>query len=83
MYGKKPPFVPRFDEYMNELPEKFNVEGGLIVKMLNPDSFGELYFELDAIQERKDKKVIDGVIGDLSVSGKTIKLGERKPLWKR
>ena len=83
MYGKKPPFVPRFDEYMNELPEKFNVEGGIIVKMVDPKDYGKLYFELDAIQEGKDKKVTGGIIDDLSVSSKTTKLDERKPSWER
>ena len=78
MYGKQPPFVPRFDEYLNELPEKFNVEGGIIVKMIDPKDYGELYFELDAIQSNKTPTQI---INDLTFGEKIITLGERKPLW--
>ena len=79
MYGKKPPFIPRFDEYMNELPEKFNVEGGIIVKMVDPKDYGELYFELDAIQAKELK-----IINDITTPDITEKVGladEPSPLW--
>lgn len=65
MYGKQPPFIPRFDEYLNELPEKFNVEGGIIVKIVGSEDYGELYFELDAIQKLTPNYVL---INDLPVS---------------
>lgn len=79
MYGKLPPFIPRFDEYLNELPEKFNVAGGLLVKMVEPEDYGELYFEIDAVQG--DKWTI---VNDLSNSDGTVtrRLADRPtPLW--
>lgn len=52
MYGKKIPFIARFDEYGNRLPDQIEINDspGVNLKILDPTSYGELYLELVAIE---------------------------------
>lgn len=52
MYGKSFPHIPRYDQWFNPLPDKLNlsVSRGVKIKILNPEDYGELYFELRAIK---------------------------------
>ena len=52
MYGKKCPIIPSFDEYGNRLPDQLEIgdNKGMLVKIVNPEEYGEMYFELKAIE---------------------------------
>lgn len=52
MYGKKMPIIARFDEFGNQLPEQIEINDapGVNVKILDPMNYGELYFEMVAIE---------------------------------
>ena len=52
MYGKKMPIIARFDEYGNELPEQIEINDapGVNIRILDPADYGELYFEMVAIE---------------------------------
>lgn len=52
MYGKKRPIIPRFDEYGYRLPDEITIDTleGMTVKIVDPKDYGELYFELRAIE---------------------------------
>lgn len=50
MYGKKSPIIPSFDEYGNRLPDEIEIGSskGIVVKIVEPEEYGEMYFELKA-----------------------------------
>lgn len=52
MYGKKMPIIARFDEFGNQLPEQIEINDapGVNIKILDPMNYGELYFEMVAIE---------------------------------
>lgn len=52
MYGKKMPIIARFDEYGNPLPEQIELNDapGVNIRILDPADYGELYFEMVAIE---------------------------------
>ena len=52
MYGKKMPIIARFDEYGNQLPEQIEINDapGVNIRILDPADYGELYFEMVAIE---------------------------------
>ena len=52
MYGKKIPIIARFDEYGNPLPEQIEINDspGVNIRILDPADYGELYFEMVAIE---------------------------------
>lgn len=52
MYGKKMPIIARFDEYGNPLPEQIEINDspGVNLRILDPADYGELYFEMVAIE---------------------------------
>ena len=52
MYGKKSPIIPSFDEYGNRLPDQIEIgdSKGIIVKIVEPEEYGDTYFELKAIE---------------------------------
>lgn len=52
MYGKKTPIIPSFDEYGNRLPDEIEIgdSKGILVQIVEPEKYGEVYFELKAIE---------------------------------
>ena len=52
MYGKKSPIIPSFDEYGNRLPDQIEIgdSKGIIIKIVDSKEYGDLYFELKAIE---------------------------------
>lgn len=52
MYGKKSPIIPSFDEYGNRLPDQIEIgdNKGITVKIVEPEEYGDAYFELKAIE---------------------------------
>lgn len=51
MYGKKTPFVARFDEYGRRLPDeiKINTLKGMTIKIVDPKDYGDFYLEFTGI----------------------------------
>lgn len=51
MYGKKTPFLARFDEYGRRLPDEIKIETlrGMTIKIVNPKEYGEHYLEFKGI----------------------------------
>lgn len=51
-YGKKCPIIPSFDEYGNRLPDQIEIgdNRGIVVQIVDPKDYGEIYFELKAIE---------------------------------
>ena len=56
MYGKEIPIIPHFDEWGNRLPDDIKIgdHSGIILKIVNPEDFGELYYELRATIDPED-----------------------------
>lgn len=56
MYGKEVPIIPHFDEWGNRLPDDIKIgdHSGIILKIVNPEDFGELYYELRATIDPED-----------------------------
>ena len=56
MYGKEMPIIPHFDEWGNRLPDDIKIgdHSGIILKIVNPEDFGELYYELRATIDPED-----------------------------
>ena len=52
MYGKTSPIIPSFDEYGNRLPDQIEIgdSQGITVQIVDPEKYGEVYFELKAIE---------------------------------
>ena len=50
-FGKELPIVPRFDEFMNRLPDQININTlkGMNIEIVDPNIFGEYYLEFNAI----------------------------------
>ena len=50
MYGKEIPIIPHFDEWGNRLPDEIKIgdHSGITLKIVNPEDFGEFYYELRA-----------------------------------
>lgn len=51
MYGKKTPFVARFDEYGNRLPDEVKIDTlrGVTLKIVDPEEYEPLYLEFTGI----------------------------------
>lgn len=51
MFGKDMPYVPCYDKFLEELPHEIDVErkSGVKIKMLDPNEYGEYYFELAGV----------------------------------
>lgn len=51
MYGKKTPFVARFDEYGRRLSDevKIDVMKGMTIKILDPEEYGPYHIEFEGI----------------------------------
>lgn len=49
MYGKKTPFVARFDEFGRRLPDeiKIDVMRGMTIKIVDPDDYNPYYIEFE------------------------------------
>ena len=56
MYGKEMPIIPHFDEWGNRLPDDIKIgdHSGIILKIVNPEDFGEFYYELRATIDPED-----------------------------
>lgn len=54
-FGKELPIVPRFDEFMNRLPDQININTlkGMNIQIVDPDIFGEYYLEFNAVIFKK------------------------------
>lgn len=52
MYGKEMPIVACFDEYGKRLDDKIEIGAvsGITLKVIDPEEYGELYYELKAIE---------------------------------
>lgn len=52
MYGKKTPIIPSFDAYGNRLPDQIEIgdSRGITVQIVDPKTYGDVYFELKAIE---------------------------------
>ena len=52
MYGKKRPIIARFDEYGRRLPDEITIDTmeGMTVHIVDPESYGEFYFALRAVE---------------------------------
>ena len=52
MYGKMCPIIARFDDYGNRLPDEIDlgVANGVILKIVDPESYGEFYLEMRATE---------------------------------
>lgn len=68
MYGKKTPFVARFDEYGRRLSDEIKIETlrGMTIQIVDPKDYGELYLEFKGIipydpsyTYKKDDSVFD------------------------
>lgn len=59
MYGKKTPFVARFDEYGRRLPDEIQIDTirGVDLKIVDPDIYGENYLVFEAIIPTHEYKV--------------------------
>lgn len=59
MYGKKRPFVARFDEYGKRLPDEINIDTteGMKLHIINPEEHGEFYFALRAVEIPSEYKM--------------------------
>lgn len=51
MYGKKTPFVARFDEYGRRLPDEIKIDTikGMTIKILDPEDYGKYHIEFEGI----------------------------------
>ena len=51
-YGKTSPIIASFDEYGNRLPDQIEIgdSRGITVQIVDPESYGMVYFELKAIE---------------------------------
>ena len=51
MYGKKSPFIARFDEYGKRLPDEIRIDTmkGMDIKIVDPESYGNFYIEFNGI----------------------------------
>lgn len=51
MYGKHIPIIARFDDYGRRLPDEIRIDTmkGMIIKIVDPETYGELHFELKGI----------------------------------
>lgn len=61
MYGKKTPFVARFDEYGRRLPDEIQIDTirGVDLKIVDPDVYGENYLVFEAIIPTYEYNVTD------------------------
>lgn len=61
MYGKEMPIIPHFDEWGNRLPDEIKIgsHSGIILKIVNPEDFGEFYYELRATLHPEDVNYYD------------------------
>ncbi len=61
MYGKKTPFVARFDEYGRRLPDEIQIDTirGVDLKIVDPDIYGENYLVFEAIIPTYEYNVTD------------------------
>ena len=52
MYGKSAPIVACFDEYGQRLPDTIDIgdSPGILLKIVDPEEYGEYYYELKAIE---------------------------------
>ena len=59
MYGKKTPFVARFDEYGRRLPDEIQIDTmkGIDLKIVDPDAYGDNYLVFEAITSTHEYKV--------------------------
>lgn len=51
MYGKKIPFVARFDDYGRRLPDEVNIETmrGMTIKIVDPTDYGTYHIEFEGM----------------------------------
>ena len=56
MYGKEMPIIPHFDEWGTRLPDEIVIgnHSGITLKIVNPEDFGEFYYELKATLSMDD-----------------------------
>lgn len=61
MYGKEMPIIPHFDEWGNRLPDDIKIgdHSGITLKIVNPEDFGEFYYELKATTFPADESYYD------------------------
>lgn len=57
MYGKKTPFIARFDEYGRRLPDEIKIDTirGMDIKIINPETYDGDYLSFEAVIPRIDK----------------------------
>lgn len=50
-YGKKPPFVARFDEYGRRLPDEIKIDTmkGMTIKIVDPTEYGSHYISFEGV----------------------------------
>ena len=53
MFGKKTPFIARFDEYGRRLEDDVHLDTleGMTINIVNPDDYGPLYLEFTGLTE--------------------------------
>lgn len=51
MYGKKTPFIARFDEYGRRLPDEIKIDtmNGMTIKIVDPTDYGPYYLSFEGI----------------------------------
>ena len=61
MYGKEMPIIPHFDEWGTRLPDEIKIgdHSGITLKIVNPEDFGEFYYELRATVFPADESYYD------------------------
>lgn len=61
MYGKEMPIIPHFDEWGTRLPDEIKIgdHSGITLKIVNPEEFGEFYYELRATVFPSDESYYD------------------------
>ena len=61
MYGKEMPIIPHFDEWGTRLPDEIKIgdHSGITLKIVNPEDFGEFYYELRATVFPADEHYYD------------------------
>lgn len=66
MYGKKRPYIARFDDYGRRLPDEITIDSskGITLHIIDPADYGEFYFALKVITFYKSKATTETLFSD-------------------
>ena len=69
MYGKKTPFVARFDEYGRRLPDEVKIDTlhGMTIQIIDPAEFGPYYLSFEGVVHDMFRKVKEDVEDNLDL----------------